>query len=506
MTRYFSLPWALSSYLILGILVLHGGVTLGFLCDDALLIYNSQGGWFHFEKGAYQVFLAQYVLFNLLYKIFHLNPIPYHALHLALIISNAGLVFLLAQTLGLEPWKCWVAGLLALFNSGASEAYFWLSCINTVLMTGCTLAGLIFLSRWRQGSSFLWGLGYLFMIVLAPWVESKGVILPFLGLVLDLYLADRLHRQPSLFFKVWRFQVLAFSLGGLSVLGRLLMEMRHYVINFSWWHKLFLLKATITSTFFHGLNDQLWYFLNPYPPALWSNLQSLMLLGLLAIVVWVLLKMASPERRLFSLLLLFWAGASLPHVLGAAWQYRYFYFPGVFSALVVAELLGFLRRLSAGKTGILLVSLVVLAYLHLDIKAFQLSLASFSEACSIYDAGIHQIRKRLPELPHGAQLILIDFPNFIYSRQEQGPPKPEYHYYVNVYRNALPSHLRLLYGTDQFSVTYLKLASQPLGSAVPLGEPASPEQVAELLALANPKTYAFRYVGGNPPCFISWEK
>jgi hypothetical protein len=324
-----------------------------------------------------------------------------------------------------------------------------------------------------------------------------------LGTFLDLYLKRMpVGDKKRPFLAGWRLQAMACSIGGFIILGRHLLGMKHYVIHLPLLEKLFTLEATLVSTFFHGLDDHLWYFLK-YSPALWENLRSSMLLVLLAVITLALVKMASPERRLLLSLLLLWVGACFPHVLGANWQYRYFYFPGVFAALVVVELLGILRSRYAGKAGYLLISLVVLSYLYLDLKAFQLSLASFSEACHIYDAGIRQIKERLPQLPPNSRLIMIDFPDFIFSRQDQGPPKPGHYYYVYIYRNALPAHLMLLYNNQQFNLVYLRFsASSPENPGI-LGVPASMGEVAGLLA--SPQTYVFRYLPGKTPRFIPVE-
>jgi hypothetical protein len=79
------------------------------------------------------------------------------------------------------------AGLLALFNSTAFEAYFWLSTIPKTLTTGFGLVALIFLARLRQTQASIWGWGYLIMVCLGISLESLGLILPLMGLCLDTF-------------------------------------------------------------------------------------------------------------------------------------------------------------------------------------------------------------------------------------------------------------------------------------------------------------------------------
>jgi hypothetical protein len=112
--------------------------------------------------------------------------------------------------------------------------------------------------------------------------------------------------------------------------------------------------------------------------------------------------------------LLLWIGACLPHTIGANFQSRYLYFPGIFAALVLTDFFGALRtRLSARKAAWLFVSLIIAGYLITDLYSFQKSLSYYMEATQIYDAGIKKIRSTLPEIPAGTRLVLIDFPDSI---------------------------------------------------------------------------------------------
>ena len=178
---------ALFIYLIMGFLVFHSALRIGFLGDFAADLHQSQNNWFNFVAYQWNFYVPAMALYYGLYRIFHLYPLPYHILHLSLIFINAWLVYLLAQEFKFESWQCWVAGLLALFNSSAFEAYFWLSTIPKVLATSFGLVALIFLNRFRQRRAAIWGWGYLVMMTIGMSLESTGLILPLLGLCLDTY-------------------------------------------------------------------------------------------------------------------------------------------------------------------------------------------------------------------------------------------------------------------------------------------------------------------------------
>jgi hypothetical protein len=182
----------LGLYFLLGALVFYPALRIGFLGDFAGDIYECQSNWLNSAVYQWNFYLPAMAIYYGLYKIFHLSPLPYQVVHLSLIIINAWLVTILAQELKFKPWQCWIAGLMALFNSAAFEAYYWLSTIPKILATSFGLVALIFLNRFRQSGALVWGWGYLTTLTLGLAIESTGLILPLLGLILDNY------------FRLWR--------------------------------------------------------------------------------------------------------------------------------------------------------------------------------------------------------------------------------------------------------------------------------------------------------------
>ena len=206
------------------------------------------------------------------------------------------------------------------------------------------------------------------------------------------------------------------------------------------------------------------------------------------------------ERKRFITLLLLWVAACLPHTIGSHFHSRYLYFPGVFAALVLADLLGSLRlRVYPRNFTWLLISLIIIGFLAFDFSAFRQTLNSYLLASQIYDAGIKKIRTYLPELPNDTRLVLVDFPDCIYRpyNVHQGLRN---NYRVLVYRNTLPFHLILLYRKIIVPVTFVKLSPSNDGSFSPLGTPTNPEHVAKLLA--SPQNVICRYLPGNPGQFV----
>jgi len=484
--------------MIIGFLVFCPALRIGILGDFAGDLYESQKNWFNFAAYQWNFYVPAMAIYSTLYKTFHLSPLPYHVVHLSLIFINACLIYLLAQELKFEVWQSWVAGFLALFNAPAFEAYYWLSTIPKALVTGFGLAALIFLSRFRQTHAAIWAWGYLGLVAIGMSLDSTGLILPLLGLCLDTYYQpwrglgkDKLPLLSGLRLHFW-----SFGLAGIFLLIRHWLGIKPYVVTLPLAKKFFTLDRTIYNTFFHWLPEGFIFIIKDI-----TAVSIILTLILFIILVWAWNAKQGSDRRRFVTLLLLWVGACLPHTIGANFQSRYLYFPGVFAALVLGDLTGTLRlRFFARKSGWLFISLIIGGYIATDCYALRRSLSYYLEATRIYDAGIQTIKSKLPKVPDGTRLVLIDFPDSIRRPRRSLPDQPE-GYPILVYRNALPSHLLLLYDNPNLNVNLVKL-SHPNDddNPDPLGTLASPEQLAELLAA--PHTLAWRYLPGNPENFV----
>ncbi|MDP2045528.1 MAG: hypothetical protein Q8L00_04865, partial [Deltaproteobacteria bacterium] len=292
-----------------------------------------------------------------------------------------------------------------------------------------------------------------------------------------------------------RLHLWAFGLAGSFVLMRHLLGIKLYAENLSIFNKVITFFRTILATFFHGLQDYFWLEVKGIP------LTAGILILLLSIILLLAIHFKQGiDRKRFIILLLLWVAACLPHTIGAHFHSRYLYFPGVFAALVLADLMGSFRlRVYARNVTWLLISLTIIGYLALDFYAFRQTLKSYLMASQIYDAGIKKIRTYLPELPTGTRLVLVDFPDCIYLPYtvHQGLRN---NYRILVYRNALPFHLMLLYQSKNVPVTFLQLSPSNDASFSPLGTPSTPEHLAKLLAV--PQNVICRYLPGNPEQFV----
>lgn len=487
---------ALCFFTIIGFLAFYPALRIGILGDFAGDLYGSLSDWFNFAAYQWNFYVPALAIYYVLYKTFHLSSLPYHVVHLSLIFINAWLVYLLAQELNLEPWQCWVSGLLALFNSSAFETYFWLSTIPKVLATSFGLIALIFLSRFRQRQVSIWGWGYVIMVILGMSLESTGLILPVLGLALDTYYQPwrKAGRDKVRLISGLRLHFWSFGITGIFLLVRHSLGIQPYVINVPLTKKLINFDRTIYNTFFHWLTEGSMMVVKDITAV--SIILTLVLCLILGLAGRA--KQGSDRRRYITLLLL-WVAACLPHTIGANFQPRYLYFPGIFAALVLADLLGTLRlHLHARKVSWLFISLIILGYLSTDLYGFRQYLGYYLEATRIYDAGIKTIKDKLPEMSADTHLVLIDFPGSI-KRPRSNLLNQQQR--ILVYRNALPFHVLLLYKKQNLSIKLVKI-SLPNGddNPEPLGSAVSQEQMAKLLA--EPQTVAFHYVSGNPGKFV----
>ena len=500
MLKSFKSLLILISCLLLGILVFYPAFKIGFLGDFAGDILNCRNNWFHFAAYQWNFYVPVMAIYYVLYKTFHLSPLPYQVFHLALIFLNAWLVYLLAQELKFAPWQCWLAALLALFNSTAFETYFWLSTIPKVMATSCGLIALIFLCRFRQRQATGWGWGYVIMVTLGLTMEATGLILPLLGLLLDLYYRPwRVsHREKTSLLSCYRLHLWTLGIAGAFLMTRHLLGIKPYAENFSIIRKCLTFIRSAVSTFFHGVENKLW------SESLGLTFISIILVLLLAVILILALKnkQGSDRRRLITLLLL-WGGACLPHALGAHYHSRYLYFPAVFTALVVADLLGSFRLSVCARDCTWLVILMVISgYLYLDFSMFHRTLDYYLEGSRLYAAGIHKIETAIPAMPPGARLVLIDFPAYIY-RPRRSSPGSQFRPRILIYQNALPHHLCLIYQNNDLPVTLLRLSpkdSRNSDNPCPLGTMTTPEQLAALSAL--PQTFILRYLPGHSGNFI----
>ncbi len=490
----------LSSYVLLGTLVLYPALKIGFLGDFAGDILNCKGNWFNFAPYQWNFYVPAMAIYYGLYKIFHLFPLPYHVFHLSFIFINAWLVYILAQELKFECWQCWIAGLLALFNSAAFETYFWLSTIPKVLATSFGLTALICLSRFRQRKAIVWGWGYVILVTLGLTMESTGLILPLLGLFLDFnYRPWRVSgEEKASIFSGLRLHLWTFGIVGIFLLIRHSLGIRPYAENLSLIWRCLTFIRSVFSTFFHGLENHFWF------ESTGIAFISIILTLLLSIILILAFRhKQGADRKRYITLLLLWGGACLPQTIGGNYDSRYLYFPAVFCALVLADLLGsFKLRLYARDCTWLLVLVVLSGFFYLDFYAFHQTLNSYLEASRIYDAGIRKITTQIPEMPPGSHLVLVDFPDYIY-RPRQCAQGHQMRYRVLIYRNALPHHLLLLYSSYNCTVTFLRLSqrdSHNRDNPFPKGTPSNPEQLAALSA--SPQTLTYRYIPGNPGNFV----
>ena len=134
--------------------------------------YRPMGGWFYVP----------------IFRVFGLDPVPFHVALLALVLLYVGLVYRLARVLGADALEAWLAALVIAYHAGLSNLYYETSHVYDVLC-GIFYAGALIVyvgarSRGRIGASR----GAVFFALLVCALNSKemAVTLPVMLLTYEI--------------------------------------------------------------------------------------------------------------------------------------------------------------------------------------------------------------------------------------------------------------------------------------------------------------------------------
>lgn len=120
------------------------------------------------------------VYFYLMYQVFWLNQVVYHAVSLFLNFMVAALFFLLARKVLKNNLFASFAALLFLFMSGPLEAVFWISTTGTLFTSVFGLLGLLLFIYWEEKKKIYYFLGSIFSFSLALLFHELGIVFPLL--------------------------------------------------------------------------------------------------------------------------------------------------------------------------------------------------------------------------------------------------------------------------------------------------------------------------------------
>jgi hypothetical protein len=116
-----------------------GALRVAFAPDDMMNMYE------YWRHGPWRVAYSQFFLWHDFYRpmggvfylplfaLFRFNPVPYHAVFLALLLANVGLVYRVGRLLGAGALAAWGAALLVAFHAGLGVLYYNTAYIYDVM-------------------------------------------------------------------------------------------------------------------------------------------------------------------------------------------------------------------------------------------------------------------------------------------------------------------------------------------------------------------------------------
>ena len=153
------------------------------------------------------------------YRLFGLNPVPYHALNVALHLINVLLAYKLAEKLSGNKQTALIVAVLFALHPMHVESVAWISELKDVLYTCFYLSALIAYLNYLKSEYKLNYYGLcLGFFALALLSKSAAVTLPVLMLAIDLYKGR--NRSSKIFFEKVPFFVLSIFFGILALMSQ----------------------------------------------------------------------------------------------------------------------------------------------------------------------------------------------------------------------------------------------------------------------------------------------
>lgn len=118
--------------------------------------------------------------FNLMYSVFWLNQVVYHAVSLFLHFVVAALFFLIARKILKSTLLGATASVFFLIMSGPSEAVFWISSVGYLFTAMFALAALLFFDLWQNKKQIFYYCLAFVSIALGLLFHEVGVVVPLL--------------------------------------------------------------------------------------------------------------------------------------------------------------------------------------------------------------------------------------------------------------------------------------------------------------------------------------
>ena len=118
-------------------------------------------------------------IYNLImYKLYGLNPFPFHIMNLILILVNLRLLFLFIRLLSQNQVAPYLTIAFYLFSSVHSIKLYYLSSIQTLLMTSFALLSCIYFVKFIKTKILNYYLGSILLFLIALFCHESALVLP----------------------------------------------------------------------------------------------------------------------------------------------------------------------------------------------------------------------------------------------------------------------------------------------------------------------------------------
>ncbi|HOY31757.1 MAG TPA: tetratricopeptide repeat protein [Bacteroidales bacterium] len=247
-------PWAIYAVLVITALIYIRALSNGFCSfdDDDYVFKNPDIRNFSFE-GLKQILTSYYVghyhpltmlTYFFEYKLFGLNPMPYHLFNVILHLANTFLVYKLAEKLSGNRFTAIFAAALFALHPMHVESVAWVSERKDVLYALFYFAALIiYINYVNHGLKLNHYLVCLLLFVLSLLSKSVALTLPVLMIAIDLYK----NRKPNARMFLEKIPFLALSIVfGLLAIKSQQVAMKEVEISFSFLDRIFLFTYAIS--------------------------------------------------------------------------------------------------------------------------------------------------------------------------------------------------------------------------------------------------------------------
>lgn len=412
--------------------------------------------------------------FNLLmYKNFGLNPFPFHAVNLVLIIANISTIYLIAQKLLKKFIFAFVAALLYAVNSIHSIELYYLASVQTLLATFFLLWSTFFYLVFIKKNSFL---NYcLSIICFILGLLSHEISIVFVGVIFSL---EIIINRKKIWDKRLAVRLLPFTLIGVFYLINTALLYR--LPNQQVYQPVFSVKSMVNTLSWYtlwvvGLSELLIDFIGPklavnpnllrwYGDYLKVVLPIFIFWGISLGCIFITFRKKILGNRIFWLLIFTYLFSLSPFLFFPQHKSSYYLtFASSWFSLLLALLISFAwERQKMMKVWVVFVMLAFVVISYQTLKLNQLTYWAAKRGKAAYYL-LSDIKKSNPQVAKGTIFYIKNDPEYPFIAKEWGSSSKQAFYILSG-----ADALKLLYKDPSIKVYFEDMGGLPKDSQPPI--------------------------------------